>query len=139
VSEGDTMDKKEKTEFGQSFYGFIRNVNRTKLVNKVSVLIGQPDVLQVAAKINNLASRINTHSGVIRASNKELFEAIVKGVVEIDSDMKLKGEKILKGISYQTSNMNEFRSWIVALKSGKEVSIKDGFEGDKIYKLIIVR
>ena len=135
--------RKAMTEFGQSFRGFVSAVNQTKLAIKVGTLIGEPDNDKVHSSINNLVRKAGQNNGVVSIRSKELVLAIIQCVVELDADFAAKGETIKKTFQYEnisSANREPGQNWIVRLKAGEEIAIKEGGpDGPGYYKLSYVR
>jgi predicted nuclease with TOPRIM domain len=130
--------RKVMTEFGQSLRGFVSAVNQTKLAIKVGVDIGETDQDKVHASIQNLVRKAGQNSAVVSIRSKPLVEAVIKNVVELDADLAAKGETLKKAFQYEqisSANREPGQNWIVRLKSGEEVAIKEGPDGDGMYKL----
>lgn len=133
--------RKPLTEMGYSLRGFVSAVNQHKLAIKVGALIGENDTEKVHSSIQSFVRKAGQKSGVVSVRSKALAEAIVKAVVELDGDLAAKGETLLKNFSYQSvqGTHTPDQNWIVRLKGGEEIFIKDGPDGDGVYKLAYVR
>jgi len=134
--------RKAMTEFCQSLRGFVSAVNQTKLAIKVGALIGEPDNDKVHSSIQNLVRKAGQNSGVVSIRSKQLVEAVIQMVVELDPDLAAKGETLKKAFQYEnisSINREPGQNWIVRLKAGEEVAIKEGPDGDGYYKLAYVR
>lgn len=134
--------RKPTTEFGQSLRGFVGSVNPAKLAIKVGAIIGESDTDKVSASIGSLVRKAGQNSGVVSVRSKPLVEAVIQSVVELDETMGAKGEKLRKDFQYEAisnANREPGANWLVRLKGGEEVPIKNGPKGDGFYKLVFVR
>ena len=134
--------RKAMTEFGQSLRGFVSAVNQNKLAIKVGALIGESDSDKVHSSVQNLVRKAGQNSGVVSVRSKDLVTAVIQCVVELDPDLAAKGATLAKAFQYEnisSANREPGQNWIVRLKTGEEVAIKDGPEGDGFYKLAFVR
>ena len=133
--------RKPMTDFGNSFNGFIRSVNADKLAIRVGVIIGEPEKEKVQSTIANLARKASQNNGVVSKRSEHVVEAILAAVVELDPDMSAKAATLKKNFVFEnvsSGSREPGQNWIVRLKSGIEVPIKEGPEGDGLYKLVKV-
>ena len=130
--------RKPMTEFGNSFGGFIRSVNPDKLAIRVGQLIGEAEKEKVQSTISNLARRASQNNGVVSKRSELVVDAILQAVVELDPDMTAKANTLKKQFVFEnvsSGSREPGQNWIVRLKSGIKVPIKDGPDGDGLYIL----
>ena len=130
--------RKPMTDFGNSLNGFIRSVNQDKLAIRVGVLIGEPEKEKVQSTISNLARKASQNNGVVSKRSEHVVEAILTAVVELDADMAAKAATLKKNFVFEnvsSGSREPGQNWIVRLKSGIQVPIKDAHDGDGLYIL----
>lgn len=133
--------RKPNTEFGISFKSFVQSVNNNKLSIMVGQIIGDSDREKVSGSISNVVRKASQNSGVVSARSKDLVEAILTCVVELDPDLEAKAKTLRKGFRYEaiaSSHRDTGANWIVRLKAGDNVAIRGAYEGDALYKLVKV-
>ena len=133
--------RKPATEFGLSFKSFVQSVNGNKLAIKVGALIGDNDHDRVTGSIANVVRKAGQNSGVVSSRSKDLVEAILTSVVELDEDLEAKAKTLRKQIHYEaiaSSHRDTGANWIVRLKAGDSVPIRGAHEGDALYQLVKV-
>lgn len=126
------------TEFGQSFKGFVTAVPPTKLAIKVAAILGETDSDKMQSAISSLIRKASQRSGVVSIRRKQLVEAVVQCVVELDPFLEEKGDHILKSFQYENINNSSREpgtNWLVKLKLGEQVAMRPGPQGDGIYAL----
>lgn len=130
--------RKPMTEFGNSFNGFIRTVNFDKLAIRVGALTGETDKDKVQSTISSLMRRASQKNGVVSKRSEAVVNAILQAVVELDPDMAAKAATLKKQFVFEnvaSGSREPGQNWLVRLKSGLEVPIKEGPEGDGVYIL----
>jgi len=134
--------RKPATEFGQSFRGFVGSVNPAKLAIIVGQAINESDSEKVQSSISSVVRKAGQSSGVVSVRSKPLIEAILAGVVKLDDTLTAKADKLRKDFQYEAisnTGREPGTNWLVKLKSGEAVPLKDGPNGDAYYKLEYVR
>lgn len=129
------------TEFGRKLKGFVGSVDPHKLNIRVAALMGETETDKVGNSISGMVRRAGQENGVLSIRSKELVDAVLSAVVELDSDQATIAEKLLHNFHFQpisSANREPGQNWLVRLKGGEEVALKDGPNGPGTYKLEFV-
>lgn len=134
--------RRPMTEFGQALRGFVTAVNQHKLAIKVGNKIGEQDQEKVASSISGFVRKAGQNSGVVSIRSKALADAILESVVELDPDFEAKAKTLKANLHFEnisSANREPGANWLVKLKAGEEVELKEGPNGPGVYKLEFVR
>lgn len=134
--------RKTVTEFGQALRGFVIAVNSHKLAIKVGEKIGEKDTEKVSSSISGFVRKAGQNSGVVSIRSKELAYAIIDSVIELDPDFTAKGATLRNQLHFEnisSANREPGANWLVKLKGGEGVCLKDGPNGPGFYKLVFER
>lgn len=126
------------TEFGRKLKGFVSAVDPHKLNIRVANILGDNEVDKVGNSISGMVRRAGQENGVISIRSKELVEAVFKAVTELDPDQEVIANRLMGQFHFQpisSANREPGQNWLVRLKSGEPIVMKDGPEGHGLYKL----
>jgi len=131
--------RKTMTEFGLGLRGVVGAVNQTKLAIIVGKKMGEPDSDKVNGSIHNFVRKAGQNSGVVSERSRALADAVFAAVVELDALLEPKVNSLKTQIQFEAisaAGREPGQNWIVRLRTGEEVPLKDGHEGDGYYKLV---
>lgn len=130
--------RKQMTDFGHSFRGFVQSVNSHKLAIKVGEIMNEKDSEKMASAIAGCVRKAGQNSGVISIRSKELAYAILDSVVALDPDFAAKAATLRNQLHFEnisSVNREPGANWLVKLKAGENVNLKEGPEGPGLYRL----
>jgi hypothetical protein len=131
--------RKAMSEFGLGLRGCVGAVNQNKLAIIVGGKIGEPDSAKVDGSIGNFVRKAGQNSGVVSKRSEDLANAVFAAIVQLDPLLEPKVASLKTQIQYQAisaSGREPGQNWIVRLKTGESIPLKDGPEGDGYYKLV---
>ena len=131
--------RKTMSEFGLGLRGVVTAVNQNKLAIIVGKVMGESDSEKVLGSIHNFVRKAGQNSGVVSQRSQQLAEAVFAAIVQLDAFLEAKVLSLKSQIQYEAisaAGREPGQNWIVRLKSGEEVPLKDGPEGDGYYKLV---
>jgi len=131
--------RKSVSEFGLGLRGVVTAVNQNKLAIIVGKKIGENESEKVLGSIHNFVRKAGQNSGIVSKRSEDLANAVFAAVVELDPYLEPKVNSLKSQLQFEAisaAGREPGQNWIVRLKSGEQVPLKDGPEGDGYYKLV---